>query len=146
MKSLVVFSSNKSHNEYPFMDIRWDSVPFVSEMKIYWRGKVFQLKINASRMQFGVRCELSLIYKRKVYKQLMTKWKYLGGTQGDRFPEITSKGHIITIRKWVDYCRLTDEPIDGIVKRATPLVNPFKIIEQSIEINILDHYKGYRAN
>lgn len=113
------------------ISIFWDHIPFEITASIRWRDIEFQVKVSASIIENGSTRTLSFLYDNRTYHCKLTKWKYMGGGHGDKFPEIATRTHKIKIFSGLDFLSLTDELIiqaEGEVKTDE---NPFGIIDLS---------------
>jgi len=95
------------------MVIRWKCPPFYLVSSILWRGIWLPVIINSYRLEYGETNMVTISYKDKLYSSSMTKWKYMGGTNGVRFPKIETATHELHLRVSLHSLELTEMPNDS---------------------------------
>ena len=69
--------------------------------------------INSYRLEYGETNMVTITFKGKRYPLSMTKWKYMGGTNGVRFPKIETATHELHLRVFLHSLELTELPKDS---------------------------------
>jgi hypothetical protein len=92
--------------------ISWKCPPFCLVSSILWRGIYLPVIINSFRIKYGETNMVTISYKDKIYSSSMTKWKYLGGTNGVKFPKIETARHELKLRVFLHSLQLTEMPKD----------------------------------
>ena len=85
---IVIYTTNK-------LIIRWKKNPFNMTIPILWRGIYIPIKIKSFKIQYGETTTAIIIFKNKEYSRSMTKWKYMGGSHGDNYPNIETDTHYL---------------------------------------------------
>ncbi len=95
------------------MVISWKCPPFYLVSSILWRGIWLPVVINSQKLEYGETNMVTISYKDKLYSSKMTKWKYMGGTKGVRFPKIETSTHELHLRVFLHSLELTELPKDS---------------------------------
>lgn len=91
------------------ISIWWDHIPFKLTASFQWRDITFHVRVSARKIENGSTRTLSFLYGNRTYNCKLTKWKYMGGGHGDKYPELVSAAHKIKIFSGLDFLSLTDE-------------------------------------
>lgn len=105
------------------MVISWKCAPFYLVSSILWRGIYLPVVINSFRLEYGETNMVTISYKDKLYSSSMTKWKYMGGTNGVKFPMIETATHELKLRVYLHSLELTEMPKDpasGVFQEGDP--------------------------
>lgn len=94
------------------MVISWKCAPFYLVSSILWRGIYVPVIINSCRLEYGETNMVTITYMDKLYSSSMTKWKYMGGTNGVKFPMIETETHELHLRIFLRSLELTETPKD----------------------------------
>ena len=94
------------------MVIRWKCPPFYLVSSILWRGIWLPVIINSYRLEYGEANMVTITFKGNRYLSSMTKWKYMGGTNGIKFPKIETVTHELKLRVFLHSLELTEMPKD----------------------------------
>jgi hypothetical protein len=95
------------------MVISWKCPPFYLVSSILWRGICLPVVINSRKLEYGEANMVTISYKDKLYSSTMTKWKYMGGTNGVKFPKIETSAHELHLRVFLHSLELTEMPKDS---------------------------------
>ena len=94
------------------MVISWKCAPFCFVSSILWRGICLPVIINSYRLEYGEANMVTITFKGNRYLSSMTKWKYMGGTNGIKFPKIETVTHELKVRVFLHSLELTEMPKD----------------------------------
>jgi len=94
------------------MVIRWKCPPFYLVSSILWRGIWLPVILNSRRLEYGETNMVTITFKDKQYSSSLTKWKYMGGTNGVTFPKIETATHELHLRVFLHSLELTETPKD----------------------------------
>lgn len=95
------------------MVISWKCPPFYLVSSILWRGIWLPVILNSRRLEYGETNMVTITYKDKQYSSSLTKWKYMGGTNGVKFPKIETATHELHLRVFLHSLELTETPKDS---------------------------------
>jgi hypothetical protein len=110
--------------------IRWNKNPFNLTISVLWRGVYIPVKIKSFKIQYGETTTSTIIYKNKEYNHSMTKWKYMGGGHGEKFPKIETTTHKLHINVTLFALEIFDFS-KGPENSHNQIENPFEVLYQS---------------
>jgi hypothetical protein len=120
--------------------IEWKDLPFNHTCTISWRGVLFQIQIKAFAFENGSTRTASFIYHNERYKYSLSKWKYLGGSNG-KLPEIKTSTHVLKIGLILNSLLLTEEKVNEENPVSLLSQNSFLVFPTPARINFDDEGK-----
>lgn len=110
--------------------LRWNKNPFNLTTAVLWRGVYIPIRIKSFIINYGEMTTATLDIKGKEFSRSMTKYKYMGGSNGYASPEIIWDNHTLAVNVTLYSLELFDIPEEsGIIKDN--IVSPFKVFNQS---------------
>jgi hypothetical protein len=83
----------------------------IPKQHILWRDHKLEIQGGVERNEFGATVTLCIVQEVKKYIHRFTKYKWMGGSHGDRLPEIKTDSHRLYIRPYITGLILSDIPL-----------------------------------
>jgi len=117
------------------ISIWWVNVPFEMTASIQRRNTILYVRVFSHKTVNGSTRILSFLYGNKTYRCKLTKWKYMGGGHGDKYPEIVSQFHKIKIVSGLNFLSFEDVLIILDKDELNSYEQPFSFICPAADIN-----------
>ncbi len=78
---------------------------------ILWRDHKLEINGAVERNEYGATLTLCIVHDGNRYFHCYTKYKWMGGSHGDRLPEIKTYSHRLYIRPYITGLILSDIPL-----------------------------------
>jgi len=91
----------------------------ITRQHILWRDHKLEIEGGVKRNEYGATVTLWIKHDGKRYFHCFSKYKWMGGSHGDRLPVILTDTHRLYIRPYITGLILSDIPIHEHVSGTT---------------------------
>jgi len=88
-----------------------EKVYSLPKQHVLWRDHKLEINGAVERNEYGATVTLCIVQEVKKYIHRFTKYKWMGGSHGDRLPEIKTDSHRLYIRPYITGLILSDIPL-----------------------------------
>ena len=83
----------------------------LTKQHVLWRDHKLEIEGGVERNEYGATVTLWIKHDGKRYFHCFSKYKWMGGSHGDRLPEIKTDNHRLHIRPYITGLILSDMPL-----------------------------------